>query len=46
MEQGRCAGIDRACEEHESVGVDVGREAQDGMAVDARVLEVDPCGAI
>ena len=46
MEERRSGGVDRACEEHETVSEDICCETQHGVAVNAGMLEVDTRGAV
>lgn len=41
MEERRGRGVDGTCEQHETLGKDVGGEAEDCVAVNASVLEID-----
>ena len=43
VEQRRGRWVDRLGEEHETLREDVSCEPQDGVAIDARMLEVDAC---
>ena len=46
MEESRSRGVNGTCEEHETVSEDIRCETQDGMAIDAGVLEIDSSGTI
>jgi hypothetical protein len=46
VEQRRRRGVDGPREQHEALREDIRRETQHGVAVDARMLEVDPRSAI
>lgn len=41
MEERRRGRVDGSCEEHESIGKNVGCEPQDGVSIDACMLEID-----
>lgn len=46
VEEGRGGGVDGARHEHQAFGEDVGRESEDGVAVDAGVFKVDSGGTV